>query len=82
MEVFKLESFRTTHGNNPTHLMAKEQPTQIPVQTQELLYTEANTHSWLSYLQEENKHQVLTEKKTTSTNGYANHHLALKAVRK
>lgn len=29
--------------------MAKEQPTQIPAQTQELLYMEANTHSWLSY---------------------------------
>lgn len=27
--------------------MAQEKPTQIPAQTQELLYAEATTHSWL-----------------------------------
>lgn len=77
MEAFKLESLRATHGNNPTHLSNGKGTTYTNSSTDSraTLYRGHHTLLASSYLQEENKHQELTQKETTSTNGYANHHL-------
>lgn len=60
-----------------TFPMAKEQPTQIPAQAQELLYTEATTHSWLVTCRERINTKC-SQKEPTSANGYASHHLLSK----
>lgn len=76
MEAFKLESLRATHGNNPTHLSYGKETTYTNLSTDSRAALYRGHHTLLaSYLQEENKHQVLTQKETTSANSYANHHL-------
>lgn len=76
METFKLESLRATHGNNPTHLSYGKGAayTNPSIDARAALYRGHYT-LLANYLQEKNKHQVITQKETSSANGYANHHL-------
>ena len=75
MEAFKLESLRAIHGKNPTHLSYGKGTTHTNPSTDSRAALYRAHHTLLaSYLQEENKHQVLTQKETTSANGYSNHH--------